>query len=312
MTHLLHRALKNVLGDHVNQAGSLVTPERLRFDFTHFSALTPEQLEAIESEVNSKILENLPVSVKVMSLEEAQKDGATALFDEKYGDVVRVVSAGEYSKELCGGTHLNSTGEAGLIKILGESGISAGVRRIEALTGFNALEYYNSREKLLQKASETAKTSTDDIVRKIESLYDEIKNLKKELDSVNNKLISSSVGNIIDQAESYNGIKVVAARLDGLDMNALRNTSDDLKNRVGSGVIILASSKDGKVNLIVSATKDAVASGIHCGKIIKEAAAACGGGGGGRPDMAQAGGKDPSGIDKAISIAKEKAVEVLK
>lgn len=312
VTHLLHRALKNVLGDHVNQAGSLVTPERLRFDFTHFSALTPEQLEAIESEVNSKILENLPVSVKVMSLEEAQKDGATALFDEKYGDVVRVVSAGEYSKELCGGTHLNSTGEAGLIKILGESGISAGVRRIEALTGFNALEYYNSREKLLQKASETAKTSTDDIVRKIESLYDEIKNLKKELDSVNNKLISSSVGNIIDQAESYNGIKVVAARLDGLDMNALRNTSDDLKNRVGSGVIILASSKDGKVNLIVSATKDAVASGIHCGKIIKEAAAACGGGGGGRPDMAQAGGKDPSGIDKAISIAKEKAVEVLK
>ncbi|NMA65636.1 MAG: alanine--tRNA ligase [Clostridiaceae bacterium] len=311
VTHLLHRALKNELGEHVNQAGSLVSPERLRFDFTHFSALTPEQLYRIEAEVNSKILENLYVKAEEMSIDEAKKEGATALFGEKYGDVVRVVSCGEYTKELCGGTHLNSTGEAGLIKILGESGISSGVRRIEALTGFNALEYYKSREKLLQNASETAKTTTDDIIRKIESLYDEIKNLKKELDDANSKLIKGSMDSIINQAESYNGIKVIAAKLDGLDMNALRSTSDDLKNRVSSGVIILASSKEDKVNLIVSATKDAVAKGIHCGKIIKEAAAACGGGGGGRPDMAQAGGKDPAGIDNAISIAKEKAIEVL-
>jgi len=311
-THLLHKALKNVLGDHVNQAGSLVTPERLRFDFTHFSALTPEQLRQIEAEVNSKIMENLQVNVKEMSLEEARKEGATALFGEKYGDVVRVVSAGDYSKELCGGTHLNSTGEAGLIKILSESGISAGVRRIEALTGFNAIAYYDSREKLLQKASEAAKSSVDDIVRKIEGLYDEIRSLKKELDAANSKLVRSSMDTIIEKAESVNGMKVVAARLEGLDMDALRNASDDLRNRIGSGVVILASGKDGKVNLIVSATKDAVASGVHCGKIIKEAASACGGGGGGRPDMAQAGGKDPSGIEKALDIAREKAIEVLK
>ena len=195
---------------------------------------------------------------------------------------------------------------------MSESGISAGVRRIEALTGFNAIAYYDSREKLLQKASEAAKSSVDDIVRKIEGLYDEIRSLKKELDAANSKLVRSSMDTIIEKAESVNGMKVVAARLEGLDMDALRNASDDLRNRIGSGVVILASGKDGKVNLIVSATKDAVASGVHCGKIIKEAASACGGGGGGRPDMAQAGGKDPSGIEKALDIAREKAIEVLK
>ncbi|NLU53075.1 MAG: alanine--tRNA ligase [Clostridiaceae bacterium] len=311
ITHLLHRALKNVLGEHVNQAGSLVTPERLRFDFTHFSPVLPEQLEAIEDEVNSKILENLPVVIREMSIDEAKKEGAMALFDEKYGDVVRVVSAGDYSKELCGGTHLKATGEAGIIKIISESGISAGVRRIEALTGLSAIEYYKNRDKLLKEASEAAKTQTEDIVKKIESIYDELKTAKKELEEANAKLVRSSLDSIINDAPEVKGIKVAAAKMDGLDMNALRTASDDIRNKLGSGVVILVSSKDDKVNLIVSATKDAVAAGIHCGDIIKEAAKACGGGGGGRPDMAQAGGKNPAGMDEAIKIAREKAISAL-
>lgn len=311
ITHLLHSALKNVLGDHVNQAGSLVTPERLRFDFTHFSPVLPEQLEAIEAEVNSKILENLPVVIREMSIDEAKKEGAMALFDEKYGDVVRVVSAGDYSKELCGGTHLKATGEAGIIKIISESGISAGVRRIEALTGLSAIEYYKNRDKLLKEASEAAKTQTEDIVKKIESIYDELKTAKKELEEANAKLVRSSLDSIINDAPEVKGIKVAAAKMDGLDMNALRTASDDIRNKLGSGVVILVSSKDDKVNLIVSATKDAVAAGIHCGDIIKEAAKACGGGGGGRPDMAQAGGKNPAGMDEAIKIAREKAISAL-
>lgn len=312
VTHLLHKALRNVLGDHVHQAGSLVTPERLRFDFTHFSTMTPEQLDAVESEVNARILENLPVDIREMPMDEAKKLGVTALFGEKYGDIVRVVAAGDYSKELCGGTHLTATAEAGLIKILGESGISAGVRRIEALTGFNAINYYKDREKLLHKASDAAKASTDELVHRIEALFDEVKTTRKELEEANAKLVRSNMDSILSSAETVNGIKIAAAKLDNLDMNALRTASDELKNKIGSGVVILISSKDDKVNLIVSATKDAVTAGIHCGNIIKEAAAACGGGGGGRPDMAQAGGKDPSGIDEALRIAREKAAEALK
>jgi len=234
-----------------------------------------------------------------------------ALFDEKYGDVVRVVSAGDYSKELCGGTHLKATGEAGIIKIISESGISAGVRRIEALTGLSAIEYYKNRDKLLKEASEAAKTQTEDIVKKIESIYDELKTAKKELEEANAKLVRSSLDSIINDAPEVKGIKVAAAKMDGLDMNALRTASDDIRNKLGSGVVILVSSKDDKVNLIVSATKDAVAAGIHCGDIIKEAAKACGGGGGGRPDMAQAGGKNPAGMDEAIKIAREKAISAL-
>ncbi len=310
-THLLHQALKNTLGDHVNQAGSMVTPERLRFDFTHFSAITPEQLEAIENEVNGKILENLPVDVREMAVEEAKKSGAMALFGEKYGDTVRVVSAGNYSRELCGGTHLQATGEAGLIKILGESGISAGVRRIEALTGFNALTFYKNRETLLKSAADVAKASTEDIVRKIEALHEEVKSTKKELEEAHTKLVKSSTDSLMNEAVPVKGIKILAAKLDNLDMNALRNASDTVKNKLGSGVVILVSSKDDKVNLIVSATKDAVAAGIHCGNIIKDAAQACGGGGGGRPDMAQAGGKDPGAMDEALRVAKEKAMAML-
>ncbi len=310
-THLLQKALKDILGDHVNQAGSLVTPERLRFDFTHFSAMTPEQIEAVEDEVNGKILENLDVSVKEMSIDEARKLGAMALFGEKYGETVRVVSAGDYSRELCGGTHLKSTGEAGLIKIISESGISAGVRRIEALTGFNAIGYYKGRDLLLKEAADAAKASADDLVKRIDGLFEEIKNTKKALEEVNTKLVQGSLDSVIDDAVTVKGMKIVAAKLEDLDMNALRNTSDTIKNKIGSGVVILVSCKEDKVNLIVSATKDAVSAGIHSGNIIKAAAAACGGGGGGRPDMAQAGGKDPSGMDEAIRIAKEKAVAAL-
>jgi alanyl-tRNA synthetase len=312
VTHLLHKALQNILGSHVNQAGSLVTPDRLRFDFTHFSAITPEQLEAIEDQVNEKILENLPVNVAEMTVDDARKSGAMALFEEKYGEVVRVVSMGSFSKELCGGTHLKSTGEAGSFKILSESGIAAGVRRIEALTGFNAIRYFRSREELLKTAAEAAKTNPEDIARKIESLSDEIKSMKKELEQAEHKLLKGSLDSIIASARDAAGLKIVAARLEDMDMNALRSASDDVKNRIGSGVVILASSKDGKVNLVVAATPDAILRGIHCGNIIREAAAACGGGGGGRPDMAQAGGKDPQGIDEALRIASERAAAMIK
>ena len=310
-THLLHKALRNALGDHVNQAGSMVNPERLRFDFTHFSAMTQDQIEKVENEVNSKILANLSVNTKEMTVDEARKSGATALFDEKYGNKVRVVSAGDYSKELCGGTHLTSTSEAGLIKILSESGISAGVRRIEALTGFNAINYYKEKESHLKHASEAAKSSVEDLVKKIENLFEEIKTSKKELEEANSKMINSTLDSLIENAKIVKGVTIITAKMKGLDMNALRNTSDTLKNKIGSGVVILVSDKDDKVNLIVSATKDAVEAGIHSGNIIKEAAAACGGGGGGRPDMAQAGGKDPSGMDKALKIAEKKAIEML-
>lgn len=310
-THLLHKALKNVLGDHVNQSGSYVTPERLRFDFTHFSAMTHDQLEAVENEVNTNILKNLIVNTEEMTVDEAKKSGAMALFDEKYGNKVRVVSAGDYSKELCGGTHLKYTGEAGLVKILSENGISAGIRRIEALTGFNAINYYKGQENLLKHASETAKTSSEDLAKKIEHLFEEIKSSKKELEDINTKIVNSSLDNFIESARIVKGMKIITAKIDELDMNALRNTSDTMKNKIGSGVVILASVKEDKVNLIVAATKDAVSAGIHSGKIIKEAAAACGGGGGGRPDMAQAGGKNQEGIEKALEIGKNMAIQML-
>lgn len=311
VTHLLHKALRGVLGDHVNQSGSYVSPERLRFDFTHFSAMTLEQIEQVENEVNSIILKNLTVNTEEMTVDEAKKSGAMALFNEKYQNKVRVVSVGDYSKELCGGTHLSYSGEAGLIKIISESGISAGIRRIEALTGFNAINYYKAQESLLKDASEAAKTSSEDLVKKIEHLFEEIKASKKELEEINAKIVNSSLDNFIESATMVKGMKIVSARIDDLDMNALRNTSDTLKNKIGSGVVILASAKDDKVNLIVAATKDAVSSGIHSGKIIKEAAAACGGGGGGRPDMAQAGGKNKEGIEKALEIANNMATEML-
>lgn len=302
-THMLQRALRNVLGDHVHQAGSLVTPERLRFDFTHFSPLTAEQIEAVEHEVNEVILANYPVVIKEMPIEEARKDGATALFGEKYGDIVRVVAVGDYSKELCGGTHISSSGEAGLIKIVSENGIASGVRRIEALTGMGAISWYKEQENTLRKVSEILKSTPEEAPSKAANMAEELKALQKELNSLKEKMLNQSVEEYLDKAENVSGIKVLAVRMDQLDMQSLRNMSDTLKNKLGSAVVILASAFEGKVNFVVTATKDAVSKGVHCGKIIGEAAKAAGGGGGGRPDMAQAGGKDVNGIDKAISIA---------
>ncbi len=305
VTHILHKALKNVLGDHVNQSGSMVSGSHLRFDFTHFSALSSEQLEAVEQQVNDIIMSDYPVKTQEMPVDDAKREGATALFGEKYGNTVRVVTVGDYSKELCGGTHIGATGEAGLIKIVSEGGIAAGVRRIEALTGTGAISWYKEREMLLKEAAEAVKSTPEDVAAKILHLADELKNTRKELETVKEKIVSGSLDDILRKTQDVNGIKVLAERMDQLDMNGLRNAADTLKNKLGSAVIILASSLGGKVNIIVSATKDAVEKGIHCGKIIGEAAKAAGGGGGGRPDMAQAGGKNVTGINKALEIALE-------
>ncbi|HHW48935.1 MAG TPA: alanine--tRNA ligase [Clostridiaceae bacterium] len=299
-THLLHKALRNVLGDHVNQAGSLVEPDRLRFDFTHFSALTHEELKKVEDEVNSRILDNLKVSTEEMDLESAKKEGATALFGEKYGDIVRVVKIGDYSMELCGGTHLGATSQAGFIKVLGESSVAAGVRRIEALTGEAALKYFNEREAMLNEVAAALKTTPQDTLKRIEALNMDIKNAEREIEQLRSKLINSSVDDILSKAVEIKGVKVAIGRFDQLDLEALRNTGDVIKNKLGSGVAVLASAHGGKVSFVITATKDVVGKGIHCGNIIKEVAKVTGGGGGGRPDMAQAGGKDASKINEAL------------
>ncbi|TYQ15986.1 UNVERIFIED_CONTAM: alanyl-tRNA synthetase [Acetivibrio alkalicellulosi] len=302
-THLIHKALKDVLGNHVNQAGSLVEADRLRFDFTHFSALTSEELKDIEKIVNDKIMESLPVVIEEMSLEQAKKEGATALFGEKYGTAVRVVRIGDYSMELCGGTHLSITSQAGFIKILGESGVAAGVRRIEALTGRGALEYFNEKESILNDAARILKVNPDDSIKKIEALTIELKSAQKEIDNLKSKLVKGTLDEILSSALDIKGVKVITASLDQLDMETLRNTGDNIRSRIGSGVIVLASEYEGKVNFIAMATKDVISKGIHAGNIVRETAKVTDGGGGGRPDMAQAGGKDPSKINDALKKA---------
>lgn len=299
-THLLQKALRNVLGTHVQQAGSLVEPGRLRFDFAHFSAMTAEEIAKVEQEVNEKILESLSVDVREMPIEEAKKMGATALFGEKYGNVVRVVKIDDYSMELCGGTHLQSTSQAGFIKIVSESGVAAGVRRIEAVTGEAALEYLKEREKLVADVSTALKSSPQDSVKRIETLVQELKNAQKEIEQLRSKLVSGSLDEVLSEAVEVKGIKVVKARFDQLDMEALRNTGDTIRNKMGSGVVVLGSGYEGKVSFVVMATKDVVSKGIHSGNIIKEIAKIAGGGGGGRPDMAQAGGKDLTKLDEAL------------
>ncbi|HEX9059468.1 MAG TPA: alanine--tRNA ligase [Clostridia bacterium] len=302
-THLLHRALRNTLGEHVSQAGSLVEPDRLRFDFNHSSSISSEDIAKIEKEVNQKILESLLVETKEMSIDDARKLGATALFGEKYGKVVRVVTIGNYSMELCGGTHLTSTSQAGSVKILSESGVAAGVRRIEALTGEVVLSYYAEKERALNELAAALKTSPADAVKKVESLHAELKNAKVEIDSLRSKLVKGELDDILSKASDIKGVKVVTARFDQLDSEALRNTADDIKNKLGTSVVVLGTGYGGKVGFIVSATKDAVQKGIHSGNIIRDVAKIAGGGGGGRPDMAQAGGKDVSKIDEALSYS---------
>jgi len=306
-THLLQEALRIVLGNHVEQAGSLVTADRLRFDFTHFSALTKEELAKVEAIVNEEIAKNLVIETKEMSIDDARKTGAKALFGEKYGDTVRVVSMGEFSKELCGGTHVNNTGVISVFKILSESGIAAGVRRIEAITADGVFDYYKKQEEELLAAAKAAKCDVASLVKKIEAMQEELKAAHSENEKLKAKLANNSLGDIMSQVKEVNGIKVLCAKLPDADMNALRNLGDQMKDKLGDSVILLVSALDGKVNLVAMATDAAMAKGAHAGNLIKEVAALVGGGGGGRPNMAQAGGKNPAGIDAAI----EKAYEVL-
>ena len=300
-THLLQKALKTVLGAHVEQKGSLVNPTRLRFDFAHFQAMTAEEIAEVEALVNKEIQEALPVTTQVMGIEEAKKTGAMALFGEKYGDEVRVVSMGDFSVELCGGTHVANTANITLFKIVSEAGVAAGVRRIEALTGNNVIEYYRQMEENLHTIAKTLKTSPAEIPEKIAHLQKEVKELQSENESLKSKMAQDSLGNVMDQVVEVKGVKVLAAAVDGVDMNGLRDLGDQLKEKLGEGVVVLASAKDGKVSLLAMATQGAMDKGAHAGNLIKAAAAIVGGGGGGRPNMAQAGGKNPDKIPEAIA-----------
>ena len=299
-THLLHRALKNVLGEHVSQAGSSVHPERLRFDFSHYQPLTTKEIKVVEDEINRIIMKNICLEIIETDREGANLLGATALFGEKYGDIVRVVKIGDYSIELCGGTHTLFTGQIGLFKILSETGVAAGVRRIEAITGKYALDYYKEKENTVNRIGEILKTQPDNIINKVSSLIEELRQLQKENESIKMKLAGESADNILKTAQDINGVKVITARMDNLDMNGLRNMGDMLRNKVETGLVVLASAKDEKVSLVAMATKSAVEKGINSGKIIGEIAKIVEGGGGGRPDVAQAGGKDISKIDEAL------------
>ena len=309
-THLLQEALRIVLGSHVEQAGSLVTPERLRFDFTHFSAMTAEELAKVEAIVNDKIAEAIAVDTKVLNIEDAKKTGAKALFGEKYGETVRVVCIGEFSKEFCGGTHVNNTGVITAFKLVSEAGIAAGVRRIEALTGNAVFEYYRNIEKKYEDICKLAKATPSNIEEKIAHMQAEIKALTSEIESLKSKAANEALGDVMSKVEEVKGIKFLPVTISGVDMNELRNLSDDLKAKLESGVVLIASAQsDDKVNLIVTATDDAVKAGVHAGNIIKACAPMVGGGGGGRPNMAQAGGKNPSGIDKAVEVARNTLAE---
>ena len=301
-THLLHAALKTVLGSHVEQHGSLVSPDRLRFDFSHFQAMTPEEIKKTEELVNAEISKGEAVSTDIMSIDEARKTGATALFGEKYGEKVRVVTMGDFSKEFCGGTHVKNTGNIALFKIISESGIAAGVRRIEALTGRALREYYDRLEAEIDQASRAAKTDSAGLVAKIESMQEELKKLRSENESIKAKMAGQALGDSVKETE-VKGIKLFTAGLKDVEGDALLNLGDKLKEKNPSCVVLLAGEKDGKVSLLAMATDDAVSAGAHAGNLIKELAPIVGGGGGGRPAMARAGGKDPSGIEKLLAEA---------
>lgn len=306
-THLLQKALKMVLGNHVEQKGSLVTPDRLRFDFAHFSAMTKEELAKVEAIVNAEIAHALPVVTREMPIEEARKTGAMALFGEKYGDMVRVVNMSDFSVELCGGTHVSNTSVISTFKIVSESGIASGVRRIEALTGTGVMAYYKELEDKLSKASGLLKANPDQLIDKILHLLKDNKELSSENESLKAKLAQNSMGDVASDMVSAGDFNIIATAVEGVDMNGLRDLGDQLKNKVSEGIVVIASANGGKVNLIAMATDGAVKSGAHAGNLIKEIAPLVGGGGGGRPNMAQAGGKNPAGIPDAVSKAKEVA-----
>ncbi len=311
-THLLQKALRTVLGDHVEQAGSYVDSGRLRFDFTHFSAMTAEEIQKVEELVNREIQESLPVVTRVMTLEEAKKSGAMALFGEKYGDSVRVVSMGDFSTELCGGTHVANTSTIASFKILSETGIAAGVRRIEALTSDGLMKHYAQVEAELLEAAKIAKTTPASLLGRIESMLDEIKSLNAENEKLKSRLAKDSLGDVMSQVQEIGGFKVLASKVADVDMNGLRNLGDQLKDKLGEGVVVIASVLDGKVNLMATATDGAQKQGAHAGNLIKAIAGLVGGGGGGRPNMAQAGGKNPAGIDDALKKALEVVAEQIK
>ena len=307
-THLLQEALREVLGDHVEQSGSYQDGERTRFDFSHGQAMTAEEIKKVEAIVNEKIAEDLPVETKVMSLEEAKKTGAMALFGEKYGDTVRVVIIGDFSRELCGGTHVGHTGDIASFKILSESGVAAGIRRIEALTVRNVTAYYQEMEEKLAETARILKTTPASLTERAEHLMAELKALQSENESLKSKAAKEALGDVMDQVVEVNGVKLLATKVSGVDMNGLRELGDQLKAKIAEGVVVLMADLDGKVNMVAMATDGAMKKGAHAGNLIKGIAALVGGGGGGRPNMAQAGGKNPAGIDEAI----KKSAEVLK
>ncbi|CAH0346563.1 alanine--tRNA ligase [Bacillus sp. CECT 9360] len=304
-THLLHQALKDVLGGHVNQAGSLVEPDRLRFDFSHFGQVTPEELDRIEQIVNEKIWQSLDVNIDYKNIDEAKAMGAMALFGEKYGNIVRVVQVGDYSLELCGGCHVPNTAVIGLFKIVSEGGIGAGTRRIEAVTGSAAYQAMSEQISILKEAASKVKANPKDLPARIDGVLAEMKELQKENESLSAKLGNIEASNLVSKVREVNGVNVLTAKVQGVDMNNLRTMADDLKQKLDSVIIVLGSAQGDKVNLIAGVTKDYIDKGFHAGKLIKEVATRCGGGGGGRPDMAQAGGKDPEKLDSALNFVEE-------
>ncbi len=312
-THLLHKALKETLGTHVAQAGSLVNAKHLRFDFSHFEAMTKEELSTVERKVNDAILSAMPIVVKELPIDEAKKLGATAQFGEKYGDVVRVVSMGDYSVEFCGGTHLANTAEAGLFKLISESGVAAGTRRIEAVTGEGVLEYIKENDALIERTALALKTNLlGEIDKKAEALVLESKETSRKLEALNAKLAGGKADDVMASAKDINGVKLAVARVDGLSVPDLRTMGDKLKEGMDTGVAVLASLTDGKLMFLATATKSAVEKGVHAGNIIKEVTKLAGGSGGGKPDMAQGGGKEPEKADEALSFVEKIVAEQVK
>lgn len=311
-THMLQAALRDVLGDHVHQSGSYVDNSRLRFDFTHFTAMTEDEIHKAELIVNKNIMDVYEVNTKVMSLDEAKKSGATALFDEKYKDEVRVVSVGDFSRELCGGTHVRNSGQIGLFKIISESGVAAGVRRIEACTGIGALEYIDEKSNLLKESSLLLKCNEKDILTKIKNEANELKEREKEINELKSKIAGSAEEELLNNVKNIDGINLITGTLKDIDAEALRNLADKLKTKVDNAVVVLGSVYENKVQLLAMASKNVLGKGIHCGKIIKEVASITGGGGGGRPDMAQAGGKLPEKLSEAIENTENIVKSLLK
>jgi alanyl-tRNA synthetase len=299
VTHILHATLRSVLGEHVKQAGSLVAPDRCRFDFTHYTGLSEREKERIEELVNERIIENHPVETAEMDIDQAIATGAMALFDEKYGDKVRVVSVKDVSKELCGGTHAQASGDIGLFKIVSETGIAAGVRRLEILAGRRAYQTVRKEEQNLREISQLLKASDPDVVGRVERLISQLKDAEKELDRLKHKMQASEAGAIVSDVKVIKGVRVLARRVENMDPKDLRDFGDKLRNNIKSGILALGLAKDDKVSIVVMVSKDLVPR-FHAGNLIKEMAAVLGGTGGGKPDLAQAGGKDPSKLDAAL------------